>query len=84
MEHHQQPQPVTAGLETTQHGTDSMNRNFVGIPTGRTIYIGVADREEFDIIDRPMTDHSASGGNNVLTKSVEQDSVMVVFQHWIE
>ena len=56
---------------------------FVAIPG--IIYAQVDSREEFDKINRPMTDHSKrEGGNKVLSKTVEQDGVTVVFQHWLK
>lgn len=57
--------------------------NFVGVYEGNLIYVGVADRETFDKIALPMTDHREKGGRHVLSKSVEQRPVMVIFQHWL-
>lgn len=54
---------------------------FVGVPLPSLIYIGVADRAAFDLIDRPETDHRPK--QNLLTKSVEQDGCIVTLQHWL-
>lgn len=62
-----------------------MSHDYVGDPTDRTVFVIVASREKFDKIKRPEIDHSKrEGGNKVLSKTVEQDGVMVIFQHWLE
>lgn len=58
-------------------------RDFIGVSTPRWIYIGISDRAAFDRIDRPL-DHAEQAGTQVLTKTVEQDEVSVIFQHWLE
>jgi hypothetical protein len=58
-------------------------RNFVGVVTPRWICVGVVDRAEFDKISRPASDHGLRPHGHVLTKSVEQRGVIVVFQHWL-
>lgn len=58
------------------------DQNWVQVLGPTAIYVGIVDREEFDKIALPVRDAGANGGNKVLVKSMEQDGVMVVFQHW--
>ena len=62
-----------------------MASNFVGVATPTLIYVGVADRDEFDKIARPVSDSGPSAdGNHVITKMVQQGKTKVIFQHWIK
>ncbi|MNT93763.1 hypothetical protein D3C72_2353120 [compost metagenome] len=52
------------------------------------MFVGIADRAEFDRLALPATDHRHQKSEhvprrNVLTKSLEAEGVMVVFQHWL-
>jgi hypothetical protein len=58
--------------------------NFVGIADGRSIFIGVGKREDFDKIAVPKIDHGENDHGHVLTKTVEGDGVQVVFQFWLK
>lgn len=61
--------------------------HFVGVAnTERSsyVYVGCPDRAEFDKIKAEAKDHGRNEhGDHVITKSVEQGSVVVIFQHWI-
>jgi hypothetical protein len=62
-----------------------MASNFVGVATPTLIYVGVADRDEFDKIAGPVSDSGPSAdGNHVITKMVQQDKTKAIFQHWIK
>jgi hypothetical protein len=56
---------------------------FAGIVDGRLIYIGVGKREDFDKIAVPEIDHGENDRGHVLTKTVAENGVQVVFQYWI-
>lgn len=59
---------------------------FVGVATPTLVYVGIADRADFDRIAAPCVDHGAKEGGHVLTKTVGNlgtDEVSVVFQYWI-
>ena len=58
--------------------------DFVGVSTGKTIFVGVSRRAEFDKIERPCSDRGERDGNHVLVKAVEEGGVTVIFQHWIK
>ncbi len=60
-----------------------MANAFVG-GTPATVYVVIDHRTIFDKISRPVSDHGAQEMGHVLTKTVEQDGVLVIFQHWIE
>lgn len=48
------------------------------------VYVGCPDRAEFDKIKAEARDHGRDEhGDHVITKSVEQGPVVVIFQHWI-
>ena len=62
--------------------------DYVGVVLPTYIYVLVASKPEFDRIDRPVTDFRQRAAadpmrRDVLVKSVEQDGVTVVFQHWL-
>jgi hypothetical protein len=59
-------------------------RDFVGIVDPHWIYIGVGKREDFDKIAVPLVNHGENDRGYVLTKTVEQHGVQVVFQFWIK
>lgn len=55
---------------------------------GKLVYVLFRDDEEgrrrFDEIARPATDHGENhDGSHVLSKTVEQDEVRVIFQFWV-
>lgn len=54
------------------------------VPSTDVVYVLVEDRESFDKIARPATDHGAKPGGHCLSKTVEQDGVLVIFQHWLQ
>ncbi len=62
-----------------------MTQNHIGVHSGSLVYVLMASKEDFDSITRPLTDHSISEMRTpVLTKSVIQEGVTVIFQYWIE
>ena len=54
------------------------------VATQNTVYVLVDDRAAFDKIDRPARDNGPNQNGHVITKTVEQDGVLVIFQHWME
>jgi hypothetical protein len=59
--------------------------DFMGVTLGNLIYVGIGSRAEFDKIERQCEDRGESEeGNHVLVKTVEQEGVRVIFQHWIK
>ncbi len=59
-------------------------RNWASITLPTVVFVGIADREEFERLALPATDHrKREVRRNVLTESLEADGVMVVFQHWL-
>ena len=52
------------------------------VACNKLIYINVTDRDDLDKIDRPLIDIKSDNGH-VLVKRIEQDGVMVIFQHWL-
>jgi hypothetical protein len=66
-------------MDTLEHRPQT----FVGVTTPTLIYVGIADREAFDRIAAPCTDHGQKPTGHVLSKSVDNGSVLVVFQYWI-
>jgi hypothetical protein len=62
-----------------------VNNNHV-MTAGNIVFVTIADREIFDQIDRPVTDHSEKG-QRVLTKVIGDmvtNEGAVVFQYWLE
>lgn len=65
--------------------TNRFNLDFVAVALPAVVYIGVASRAAFDKLDRPAIDHGEKpNGEHVITKTVEQDGVLVIFQHWVK
>jgi hypothetical protein len=65
----------------------SCPRDFVGISSPELVYIGVRDREKFDSIALPVTDHGVQKHGHVLSKqlgSLRSGEVTVIFQHWLK
>lgn len=58
-------------------------RDIVGVPDPKLVYVLIADREKFDKIGLAATDHGEQKAGHVLSKSVDRDDIMVVFQHWL-
>ncbi|AQV94786.1 hypothetical protein BJN34_12935 [Cupriavidus necator] len=63
-------------------------RNWASVTTPTCVFVGIADRAEFDRLALPAKDHRQQVSEmvpprNVLTKALDADGVMVVFQHWI-
>lgn len=63
----------------------STHENWLTVADAKTVYCGIASRDEFDLIALPAKDHG-SAGRPVLTKTVVHGvtgaGVTVVFQHW--
>ncbi|KWR88806.1 hypothetical protein [Cupriavidus sp. IDO] len=62
--------------------------SWASVVTPTCVFVGIADREEFDRLALPAKDHRQQINElvprrNVLTKSLEAEGVMVVFQHWL-
>jgi hypothetical protein len=61
-----------------------MQQMFVGILDPKNVFVLVADRSEFDRLARPVTDLGPrQDGGHVLTKTVNEGEMTVIFQHWI-
>lgn len=60
--------------------------DFVSVATddGKLIYIGLKDRAEFDRIALPCTDHGEKETGHLLSKSLDTDSVWIIFQYWLK
>ncbi|MNT52257.1 hypothetical protein D3C72_1892730 [compost metagenome] len=63
-------------------------RSWASVATPTCVFVGIADRGEFDRLALPAKDHRQQISElvprrNVLVKSLEADGVMVVFQHWL-
>ena len=63
--------------------------DYVGpVPGTNVVYVLVGERGKFDLIDRPVTDHSTrDGGQRLLTKTVGElvgNQGVVIFQHWLD
>ncbi len=58
--------------------------DFVSVSVAGLILIRVADRTKFNAIELPVRNHGIQpDGLHLLTKRVEQSSVVVVFLHWL-
>lgn len=61
---------------------------FVGVAgAGTLVYVGVADRAQFDKINLPCDDHGENENGHVLVKTLggmRASEVTVIFQHWIK
>lgn len=56
---------------------------FIGVHDS-VIFIGVDEREKFDKIAIEVSDRGPKeNGSHVITKTVEQNGLMIVFQHWL-
>lgn len=54
-------------------------------PEGRLVYVLIADREKFNKLGGPVIDHGDKGDKgHVLSKSIGNDHLYVVFQHWVK
>lgn len=63
-------------------------RSWASVTTPTVVFVGIANREEFDRLALPGKDHRQQISEqvprrNVLSKALEADGVMVVFQHWL-
>lgn len=59
---------------------------FVTVANPTIVYVGIADRGDFDKIAKPCHDHGESDNGHVLTKVVGNygdDEVTIIFQHWL-
>lgn len=59
-------------------------QTFVGVSHPNFIYVGVGSRDDFDRIGVPAIDHGENDVGHVLTKSVEENGVRVIFQFWLK
>lgn len=50
------------------------------IATPRIVYVAIGSRAEFDKLDAPVSEPESK---KVLVKRVEQNGVLVIFQHWL-
>ena len=63
----------------------SQNRgNYVAVGDGKLIYILIASRDEFDRIALPAIDNGENDNGHVITKSLDQGGLYIVFQHWLK
>lgn len=65
------------------------DRDYVApVPNSRIVYVIVASREKFELINRPVTDHTKlPGGVLVLSKAIGDLSSadgQVIFQYWLD
>ena len=51
---------------------------------GNLMYVILENREAFDLVDLPLTDHGRKPHGHVLTKNIEHGDQYIVFQFWIE
>lgn len=60
------------------------SHDLVGVETPTTIYVDVGNRAEFDKIAIAVTDNGPTSElGHVISKTVRQDDVSVIFQYWI-
>lgn len=65
--------------------TSEGQTDYVGVyPGGTLVYILMKNREEFDFLALPVTDHGEDNNGHVLSKSLAADGVHVVFQYWLK
>jgi hypothetical protein len=60
---------------------------FVGVPTPTLVYVGVANRADFDKIQLPLHDAGENERGHVLVKTLGEfdgTHVTVIFQHWLK
>jgi hypothetical protein len=60
--------------------------NFVGVADARLVYVGIANRADFDKIGAPCQ-NIENENSHILVKNIggfEADTVTVVFQHWLK
>jgi hypothetical protein len=63
------------------------NHDFVGVHgDAKIVYVLVADRLKFDQIPLPCVEHDnrVAKRGHLLSKTLDADQLMVVFQHWLE
>lgn len=59
-----------------------MAKAYALVATPNMIYVLLDERAEFDKIARPATDHGVRpDGIHMISKTVEQDGVIVIFQY---
>ena len=58
--------------------------DYIAVGNGKLIYILIAKRDEFDRIVLPATDSGENDNGHVLTKSLDQGGIYIVFQHWLK
>ena len=59
-------------------------QEFVSVAGATLVYVGLDSRTDFDLIDAHCTDHGENDRGHVLSKSVSDGRVMVVFQFWVK
>lgn len=63
----------------------SNERDFVGVyPGGTLIYVLMKRRDEFDMIALPVRDSGENDNGHVLSKSLDQGGLCIVFQYWLK
>ncbi|QOZ25326.1 hypothetical protein [Bradyrhizobium sp. CCBAU 51753] len=59
--------------------------DFVGVyPGGTLIYVLMRKRDEFDLIALPVKDHGENDNGHVLSKTLCDGSMHIVFQFWLK
>jgi hypothetical protein len=58
--------------------------DYVAVGGGKVIYILIAKRAEFDRIALPVVDNGENDNGHVITKSLDQGGLYIVFQHWLK
>jgi hypothetical protein len=73
-------------LATTEDRFEHRPMEYVSVPTstGKTIFVGMKDREEFDRIALPLVDGGPNERGHVLIKAAHADDVHVIFQYWVK
>jgi hypothetical protein len=59
----------------------------VAVASPNIVYVGIADRRDFDMIDVPVVDNGENENGHVLIKTVGDlgsDEVTVIFQFWVK
>jgi hypothetical protein len=58
---------------------------FVGVATPTMIYVGLANRDDFDRIAAPVHDSGENENGHVLTKTIgNYGTGIVIFQYWLK
>lgn len=77
---------MNAASALTKDHYEHRPQEFVGVSTPTLIYIGVADRDDFDKIALPCLDNGPNERGHVLVKRVGDfggRKPTIIFQHWL-